>query len=78
MVPADGAVRLTVGGRLVGAVGAVGAGAAFTRIDTASERVESPLVSYATAVTEYVPAATLLHVALNGPFVSVPMSVEPA
>jgi hypothetical protein len=52
--------------------------AAFTVTLTADDVVVAPSLSRATAVSEYVPADTLLHVALYGAAVSLPTSCVPA
>src|SRR5205085_7377745 len=50
---------------------------ADTVIDRAADVVVAPALSRATAVSEYVPAATLLHVTLYGDAVADPISVVP-
>jgi hypothetical protein len=69
--PLAGAVRLTVGGVGDG-------GAAFTVTLTGAEVVVNPALLVALTVSEYVPAATLVHDRSNGALASVPSSVEPA
>jgi hypothetical protein len=52
--------------------------AALTTIDRAADVVLAPALSRATAVSEYEPAGTFVHVTLYGLVVSEPTSVEPA
>jgi hypothetical protein len=65
VAPFAGAVNATVG-------------LALTLAVRAGDVVEAPPLSVATAVSEYAPAATLLHVMLYGAVLDVPMSVDPA
>jgi len=60
--PAAGLVSVTVGTLL-------------TVMETGDDVAVKPLLSVATAVTEYVPVVTFDHVTLYGLVVSVPMSV---
>jgi hypothetical protein len=71
VLPLVGAVRLTVGGV------AAGGGAAFTVTLTGADCAVNPALSVTMAVSEYVPAATLVHDRLNGALVSVAINVAP-
>jgi hypothetical protein len=77
------AARLSVAGAKYGPELAivkltVGAALLATVIGTAADVVTPPALSVALAVSEYEPAATLLHVTAYGELVDVPISVAPA
>ena len=68
VAPPLGEVSDTVGGALL---------AGFTVTLTAVDVVVAPALSRATAVSEYVPAAALLQVAVYGLLESLAISVDP-
>src|SRR5437870_2441111 len=79
VLPLPGAVKLTLGAAAVAVAGAGGvAPCALTITLTAADCVVTFALSVATAMSEYLPAVTLLQVMLYGEVVSVPISVDPA